>query len=36
VLRGEGLDPERLAAATADSPHGTAVLRRFGEIVREG
>jgi GMP synthase (glutamine-hydrolysing) len=35
ILRAEGLDPESLAAATRESPHGAAVLRRFGEIVRE-
>ena len=34
VLREEGFDPAQLAADTRDSPHGTAVLRRFGEIVR--
>lgn len=35
VLRGEGLDPDRLSAETRDSPHGTSVLQRFAEIVRE-
>jgi GMP synthase (glutamine-hydrolysing) len=34
VLRDEGFDPVRLARETRDSPHGRAVLRRFGEIVR--
>ncbi len=34
VLRDEGFDPIRLARETRDSPHGPAVLRRFGEIVR--
>lgn len=34
VLRDEGFDPARLARETRDSPHGSAVLRRFSEIVR--
>lgn len=33
LLREEGLDPEQLIAEVRDSPHGTAVLRRFREIV---
>lgn len=28
-----GLDPDALAHATADSPHGEALLRRFGELM---
>lgn len=34
VLREEGLDPERLGREARDSPHGSAVLRRFAGIVR--
>lgn len=34
LLREEGLDPESLLAAARHTPHGPAVLRRFGEIVR--
>lgn len=33
VLREEGLDPVALVREARDSPHGPAVLRRFGEIV---
>ena len=36
ILRDEGLDPDALVAATRDSDHGTAVLRRFAEIARGG
>ncbi len=36
VLREEGLDPDRLRREVRDTPDGTAVLRRFGEIVRNG
>ena len=31
----EGLDPRSLSERAKDTGHGTAVLRRFGEIVRE-
>jgi GMP synthase (glutamine-hydrolysing) len=34
ALRDEGFDPERMEREARDSPHGPAVLRRFGEIVR--
>jgi len=33
VLREEGLDPERLLEGVRDSPDGTAVLRRFRDVV---
>jgi GMP synthase (glutamine-hydrolysing) len=33
ILREEGLDPDALIAAAAPSPHGAAILRRFGELV---
>jgi GMP synthase (glutamine-hydrolysing) len=36
VLREEGLDPEHLMREARDTPHGSSVLRRFGEIVRSG
>jgi hypothetical protein len=32
----EGLDPDAISLEAKDSDHGTRVLRRFGEIVREG
>lgn len=35
VLRAEGLDPEELLAGARGSPHGPAILHRFGEIVRD-
>jgi GMP synthase (glutamine-hydrolysing) len=35
LLREEGLDPELLISQVARTPHGTAVLRRFREIVIE-
>jgi GMP synthase (glutamine-hydrolysing) len=35
-LRQEGIDPEGVARDVRDTAHGTAVLRRFGEIVRRG
>lgn len=35
LLLAEGLDPEELLGSACDTEHGTAVLRRFGEIVRE-
>jgi len=31
-LLAEGLDPDALTRAASDSPHGEAVLRRFGQI----
>lgn len=34
AIRGEGLNPEELAAATRDSDHGRRLLRRFGDMVR--
>lgn len=34
VLREEGLDPEQLIADVRESPHGSALLRRFFEIAR--
>ena len=34
VLREEGLDPDQLQREVRDTPHGAALLRRFGEIVR--
>jgi GMP synthase (glutamine-hydrolysing) len=36
VLLEEGLDPEHLMREARDTPHGSSVLRRFGEIVRSG
>lgn len=36
VLRAEGFDPHRLERETRDSPDGFSLLRRFGEILREG
>ena len=35
LITNEGLDATRLRAGTRDSDHGTRLLRRFGEIVRE-
>jgi GMP synthase (glutamine-hydrolysing) len=35
MLREEGIDPERLIADVVHSPHGTAVLQRFREIVAD-
>jgi GMP synthase (glutamine-hydrolysing) len=35
LLLAEGLDPEALLDAASDTSHGTDMLRRFGEIVRE-
>ena len=34
VLRSEGFDPARMARTIRDSSEGSALLRRFGEIVR--
>ncbi|MBC8341589.1 MAG: glutamine amidotransferase [Proteobacteria bacterium] len=34
LLVDEGIDPEALLSAANDTDHGTALLRRFGEIVR--
>jgi GMP synthase (glutamine-hydrolysing) len=36
VLREEGIDAERLTREVRDTPHGSALLGRFGEIVRGG
>ena len=36
LLRAEGLDPDEMIRTAHESPHGKAVLRRFGEIVRGG
>lgn len=36
LLLEEGLDPDAISLEAMDSDHGTRVLRRFGEIVREG
>lgn len=35
-LRAEGLDPELVRRGIRDTPHGTALLRRFAEIVWPG
>jgi GMP synthase (glutamine-hydrolysing) len=35
VLRQEGLDADALQRDCSDSPYGDAILRRFGELVRE-
>ena len=35
VLLEEGLDPDAISSSTCDTDHGTRVLRRFGEIVRD-
>lgn len=35
LLREEGLDPRALSEGARDTEHGTQVLRRFGEIVRD-
>jgi GMP synthase (glutamine-hydrolysing) len=34
-LRAEGMDPQQLHADIRDTPHGTLLLRRFAEIVRD-
>jgi len=36
LLLAEGLDPEALWRAASDSPHGTAILRRFARLLRDG
>ena len=36
IIRGEGLDPDALAAAVRETPSGTRLLRRFAQLVREG
>ena len=33
IIRGEGIDPEPLRRAACDSPHGSAVLRRFAALL---
>jgi GMP synthase (glutamine-hydrolysing) len=33
ILRDEGIDPEPLERGVEESPHGTALLRRFAELV---
>jgi GMP synthase (glutamine-hydrolysing) len=35
ILQQEGLDADALQRDCSDSPHGDAILRRFGELVRE-
>ena len=35
VLLEEGLDPDAISSSICDTDHGTRVLRRFGEIVRD-
>jgi len=35
ALLEEGLDPDAISSAARDTDHGTRVLRRFGEIVRD-
>jgi GMP synthase (glutamine-hydrolysing) len=35
LLREEGLDPRALIEGACDTEHGTQLLRRFGEIVRD-
>ena len=35
LLLAEGIDPEALRRAASDSPHGTALLRRFARLLRD-
>jgi hypothetical protein len=35
ILDAEGLDAEALQRACVDSPHGDAILSRFGQLVRQ-
>jgi len=34
AARAEGLDPDALLRGASDSPHGAAILRRFGRLLR--